>query len=93
VAVSADALDGFGLSNSGRLLPSDRPVSDFSLSDTAVQLRYRYELAPLSDIFLVYSRGGFWNDKRSEDSAGDLLQYGWDEKHTETILAKIRYRF
>lgn len=93
VAVSADALGGFGLSNSGRLLPSDRPVSDFSLSDTAVQLRYRYELAPLSDIFLVYSRGGFWNDKRSEDSAGDLLQYGWDEKHTETILAKIRYRF
>ena len=68
-------------------------MDDFSVSDTAVQLRYRYELAPLSDIFLVYTRGGFWQDADSGVGPGRLFQNGWDEKHTEGFLAKIRYRF
>ena len=93
VAVSAEALAGFDIGQGGRLQESGVPASDFSVSDTAVQLRYRYELAPLSDIFLVYSRGGFWGDAVSDQGPGSMFQRGWDEKNAEVILAKIRYRF
>jgi hypothetical protein len=93
VAVSADALDGYSLSGSGRLNPSGVAVSDFSLSDTAVQIRYRYELAPLSDIYLVYSRGGFYTADESREGAQELFRNAWDDKYAEAILAKIRYRF
>jgi hypothetical protein len=93
VAVSADALEGFNIGANGDLQPSAAPVSDFSVSDTAVQLRYRYELAPLSDIYVVYSRGGFWADDESNDGPGAMFQNAWDEKHTEILQAKIRYRF
>ncbi len=93
VGVGADARSGFTLSESGRLRPSAVPVSDFSVSDTAVQIRYRYELAPLSDIYLVYSRGGFYAADDSEAGPGRLFQQSWDNKYAETILAKIRYRF
>ena len=93
VAVSADAVTGYDLDERGNPIDSDIPVSDFSLSDTALQIRYRYELAPLSDIYLVYSRGGFFSSNDTDDGPWDLLQAGWREKQVETIVAKIRYRF
>ncbi len=93
VAVNADAVSGYDLDGGGHLVESATPVSDFSLSDTALQIRYRYELAPLSDIFLVYSRGGFTSSDNTNDGPWELLQDGWREKQVETIVAKIRYRF
>ena len=74
VGVEADARRGYGLSNGGRLQPSDIPVDDFSISDTAVQIRYRYEIAPLSDFFLVYTRGGYWEDESTGESAFRAVQ-------------------
>lgn len=93
VAVSADALSGYDLDNSGRLRPSDEPVSDFSVSDSALQIRYRYELAPLSDIYLVYGRGGLFAADDSEAGPERLFRESWSNKYAETFLAKIRYRF
>jgi hypothetical protein len=92
-SVKSDAVEGYDLSGSGRLRPSGRPVSDFSVSDTALQLRYRYELAPLSEIYLVYTRGGYWEADDNRDSPLDLWQNAWDDKTAERIVAKIRYRF
>ena len=93
VSVTADALSGHQLSGSGRISPSTTPVSDFSFSDTALQIRYRYQLAPLSDIFLVYSRGGYYDDESSDRSPASLLDEGWDNKIAESFIAKVRYRF
>jgi len=93
VGVSADARQGFALGNNGQLRPSSTPVADFSISDTALQIRYRYQIAPLSDFFLVYNRGGFWSDDEDSAGIGDLWQNSWDDVTRETILAKIRYRF
>jgi hypothetical protein len=92
-AVSADAVDGYRLSESGDLVESGTAVSDFSLSDTVLQIRYRYELAPLSNIYLVYNRGGFFFSDEHGDSPWELIQEGWREKQVETIILKIRYRF
>ena len=93
VSITAESIKGFNLSNSGRLIDSDTPVSDFSLSDTALQIRYRYQLAPLSDIFLVYTRGGYYENQESDDNVYSLLDDGWKEKQTEGMFAKVRYRF
>jgi len=93
VGVQSDALQGYGLDANGRLDPSDVPVEDFSLSDTALQIRYRYELAPLSEIYLVYTRGGFWASEDTGDNIGQLWQNAWDDVTAERVLAKIRYRF
>lgn len=92
VGAQADALSGQGIGIDGRITPSATPVDDFSVSDTALQVRYRYQLAPLSDVFLVYERGGF-SDEDNEGNAGDLLSNGWHDVTRERVLAKIRYRF
>jgi hypothetical protein len=74
-------------------IPSAIPVSDFDFSDTPLQVRYRYELAPLSDIFLVYTRGGFDESDESGRDPLELFSDAWDNVTTERIIAKIRYRF
>lgn len=83
----------FGIDQDGHLDPSAIPVSDFDFSDTPLQVRYRYELAPLSDIFLVYTRGGFDESDESGRDPLELFSDAWDNVTTERIIAKIRYRF
>jgi hypothetical protein len=93
VGVQADAREGFRLDNGGNMQPSEIPVDDFSVSDTALQIRYRYEMAPLSDFYLVYTRGGYWDDEDTSGSAYKLFSNGWDDRTFNQILAKISYRF
>ena len=93
VGIDAEVVDGYGLDDNGRLVVSDLPSSDFSLSDTALQIRYRFQIAPLSDIFLVYSRGGYYESENGAEGPGKLLQKGWEDVMVETVIAKIRYRF
>ena len=47
-------------------MPSDDPIDDFSVSNLGFQIRYRYELAPLSYLYVVYGRGGFDQDPTAE---------------------------
>jgi hypothetical protein len=93
VAVESDALQGYGLDAGGRLDPSERPVADFKLSDVALQVRYRYEIAPLSEVFLVYNRGGFWDEDDAGGSSRGLWENAWNNVTAQRITAKIRYRF
>lgn len=98
VGAQADALSGQGIGPDGRITPSGLPVEDFNVSDTALQIRYRYQLAPLSDIFLVYERGGLWDESadangHQSSGAGDLFSNAWGDVTRERLLAKIRYRF
>lgn len=93
VGVDSQAQQSFRIGQDGRLDPSAIPVSDFDFSDTALQVRYRYELAPLSDIFLVYTRGGFDESDESGRDPMELFSDAWDNVTTERIIAKIRYRF
>ncbi|MFK7732004.1 MAG: hypothetical protein AB8B48_10350, partial [Pseudomonadales bacterium] len=93
VGASADAISAKSVDPDGRLVNSGRFVDDFSVSDVALQVRYRYQLAPLSDIFLVYERGGLWNEAAGGVGADDLFGNAWEDVTTQRVLAKIRYRF
>ncbi len=77
---------------SGALTNTDISATDFSRSTTRFQIRYRYEIAPLSNIYLVYSRGGASTD-HTDKSNWQTLGEGWDDRTADNFVAKIRYRF
>ena len=93
IGLDAEVINSYQLDNSGDLQTSGTESSSFSISDTAFQIRYRFQLAPLSDIFLVYSRGGFFGSDSGDKGPGTLLNEGWSGVQVESLIAKIRYRF
>ena len=80
----------------GRLLPRTRPVSgnaeDFTVSQMTSQLRYRWEIAPLSDLFVVYTRGSNL-PYQDQDNFGSLFQQAFNQPIIDTLTIKLRYRF
>jgi hypothetical protein len=76
----------------GTPVPVNDPIEDFSLSSLGFQVRYRRELAPLSDLYIVYGRGGYLFEEFSEDHAG-RLQDSFALRDSEQFLIKVSYRF
>jgi hypothetical protein len=92
IAVNAELRQGYRLTRAGNVLPSDEPIDDFSVRNLALQIRYRYELGPLSYLYVVYGRGGYELEAFSDDS-GRLLRDSFDLRDDEQLLVKLSYRF
>ncbi len=73
--------------------PGTRASYDFSLSQYSFQARYRWEIAPLSDVFLVYTRQGDLPAALMDESFGDVFSNAWDEPLADYLVLKLRYRF
>ena len=56
------------------------------------QARYRWEIAPLSDLFVVYTRGSNLPTD-SFETFQDLLVQSWTDTIVDTLAIKLRYRF
>ena len=93
VAGSGEAAGAYRPNANGQLTPSNDPIEDFSFTDTALQLRYKYELAPLSELFVVYSHGGSDALADTERNLGSALRRGLAEETASQFLVKLRYRF
>lgn len=66
------------------------PTDDFSFSQLNFQVRYRWQIAPLSDLFIVYTKGG---SRRGElNGFSDLFRASWDESLVDQLVIKLRYR-
>ena len=65
-------------------------TDNFTISRVNLQLRYRWELAPLSDLFVVYTLNG--NDSNQRGSFDDLFNDALDEPVGEQFVVKLRYR-
>jgi hypothetical protein len=76
----------------GGAVPSADPVDDINVRNLGFQIRYRYELAPLSYLYVVYGRGGF-DQEPTEDGAGRLLRDSFRLRDDEQLLVKFSYRF
>jgi hypothetical protein len=76
----------------GGYIVSAQPVDDFNVRTLGFQIRYRYELAPLSYLYVVYGRGGYRQDAYSDD-VGSLLGESFDIRDDEQLLVKLSYRF
>lgn len=71
-----------------------KPPEDFSFAQFGLQLRYRFELAPLSDLYLVYGRGGeFFDEESGRRGAGQLWSRALDGTTADQFFVKLRYRF
>ena len=63
----------------------------FVISRMSFQARYRWEIAPLSDLFVVYTRGGNLPGSAFDDYSG-MLSEAWSEPVVDTLVVKLRYR-
>ena len=92
-SISADAIESFDINSIGNLFVSSHSPTDFSKSNSGIQLRYKYKIAPLSEIFVVFSRGANYTSSFADESLGRLLNRGFVDRENEGIQIKIRYRF
>ncbi len=92
IGVEARLRQGYRVAADGDAVASDEPIDDFSVSNLGFQIRYRYEIAPLSYLYVVYGRGGYEQEPLFEDS-GRLLRNSFNLRNEEQLLIKVSYRF
>ena len=86
------------------LQPRTRPEGDanddFTISQLTMQLRYRWQIAPLSDLFVVYNRGSNLANAYDlddpfagpRDGFGQLYRDAFTDPLVDTLVIKLRYR-
>jgi hypothetical protein len=73
--------------------PGFRDSYDFSVSQYSLQARYRWEIAPLSDLFLVYTRQANLRTALGEAGFNDIFENAWEDPLADLFVVKLRYRF
>jgi hypothetical protein len=92
IAVDARLRQAYRVDSFGNAIATNEPVEDFSVQNLGFQIRYRYEVAPLSYLYIVYGRGGYEEGPVGEDS-GRLLRDSLSLRDDEQLLVKFSYRF
>ena len=77
----------------GKLNPVNINLSPITISELAFQVRYRYELMPLSYLYVVYSKGGRVSLQDDEEDLFNLYRRPWNSPEKENFTVKLRYRF
>lgn len=90
LAVGAKLRRGVEITPSGGAVTSNEPVDDLGVANLGFQIRYRYEIAPLSNLYVVYNRGGYVDD--TEDDVGSQFRRGFSLKDVQEGLIKVAYR-
>lgn len=93
IALDARRRQAWRVSSDGTPQRVNETVPNFNLSNFGFQVRYRYELAPLSDLFVVYSRGGLALAENSDSSLFRLLSNTFSLRDSEQFLIKLSFRF
>jgi len=94
IGLEAEALQTWQLGPGGRPLASDQPMDDFGLRRLGFQIRYRYELAPLSNLYIAYVRGGaLFETDEGEFNVGRQFTDAFSLRDSEQLLIKLSYRF
>ena len=99
VAVKAEERSFYRLPDApGFLLPTDKDAGDaaddFAISRMNLQVRYRWEIAPLSDLFLVYTNNaGMPYSEATGKDFGELFAETFEQTTGENVVLKFRYRF
>jgi hypothetical protein len=79
-----------GLSRLGRA-PA-QPREGFAISSLTMQVRYRWQIAPLSDLWVVYSHGGDADAPSIDDGYAALFSEALRDPDQRILVAKLRYR-
>ncbi len=92
IGLDAGLRQAYRVDAAGNAQHSAEPVDDFVVRNLGVQLRYRFELAPLSYLYVVYGRGGYREETTSDDAGGQLGD-SFSLRDDEQLLVKFSYRF
>ena len=83
----------------GELIAIDKPTGvgfreryDFSVSQYSFQARYRWEIAPLSDVFLVYTRQADLATALDDEDFREVFSNAWSRPLQDVLVFKLRYR-
>ena len=93
VALKASNPKSLVSNNKGYLFRSDDSLQSFTQGVASFQIRYKYELAPLSYLYLVYSRGGESFDEDSNFSKSDIFNKPWNNPSDEVYSIKFRLKY
>jgi hypothetical protein len=92
IGIDAEPRDIYRSDPAGNLFHTDERVPPFTVNNLGLQLRYRYEIGPLSELFLVYGRGGFDLVRDDDREVARLFRDMTDVRDADQFLIKIRYR-
>lgn len=83
----------YGVTKEGKLVAQDQDVQilDSGVNSMAFQVKYRHEVGPLSDFYVVYARDALLFNLF--ESAGENLSASFDQPKEEKLTLKLRYRF
>lgn len=92
IGIDAEPRTVYRTDVAGNLLAAPEQLAPFTVNNLGLQLRYRYEIGPLSELFLVYARGGFNLLREDERTVADLFQDLPRVRDSDQFLIKVRYR-
>ena len=94
LGLDAEAKRAWVVAPDGTPVRNNDPVESFALRNLGFQVRYRYEFAPLSYLYVAYVRGGSLFDAGAGPySIGDEFSGAFDLRDSEQLLVKLSYRF
>lgn len=92
VGLAAQGRQAYDLAADGTPIPNAALPHDFTVSTVGLQLRYRYEFHPLSDLYVVYSRGGDGSLADRSEPLREQFTRAWNQTNTSLVFVKLRYR-
>ncbi|MET0534474.1 MAG: DUF5916 domain-containing protein [Steroidobacter sp.] len=92
IGIDAELRRAYRTDPAGNLLPVNEPIAPFTVNNLGLQIRYRYELGPMSELFLVYARGGYNFIDDDERGVRELFRDMTDVRDADQFLIKFRYK-
>ena len=81
----------YRVNNYGYLGSSEDEINSLELSETAFQVRYKYQFAPLSDLYIVYTRGGKYANLQTNQFE-KIYSGAWANQNLDKFIVKLRYK-
>ena len=93
VALQADNPQSLISDSDGYLYDSGNFIKPFTQGVVSFQVRYKYEIAPLSYLYLVYSKGGTSYDEDEDYSKSEIFNQPWNNPSDEVYSIKFRLKY
>ena len=77
----------------GYLSQGSSKVKPFTNGVASFQVRYKYEIAPLSYLYVVYSKGGSVYDEDDDKNTSQIFKDPWEEASDEVLSIKLRLKY
>jgi hypothetical protein len=93
IALHADNPRSLISDSGGYLYDSDDLIKPFTQGVVSFQVRYKYEIAPLSYLYLVYSKGGTNYGEDEDFSTSEIFNQPWKNPSDEVYSIKFRLKY